>query len=96
MVTKGCFQDADYLAAIENAYKYQNCRIFLLHDIEDCPFPGEKEQPQSLKEKHLFDYIALPLINGYESTTWNNIITFLQTDLNVKVLYLILRTHTYS
>lgn len=85
VVTKDCFQDADYLAAIEDAYKNKDTRIFCLHDMEDCPFPGEQEQPQSLKNNHLFDYIALPLINGYESATWNKIITFLQMDPNAKV-----------
>ena len=83
VITKDCFTDAEFVAAIEKAFNNNNTRIFLLHDTADCYFPGEKEQPQSLKG--LFDYIALPLIDGYYTTTWNKIVAFAQIDPNIKV-----------
>ena len=85
VVTKDCFKDTHYVAAIEAAFNNNNTRVFMLHDMEDCSLPGEKEQPASLKNNQLFDYIALPLIDGYYNTTWNKIMAFLQMNPNARV-----------
>ena len=59
-------------------------QVFLLHD-SSVRFPGAADQPNSLKDRKLFDTIALPFVTGYYDVVWDRIVSFLKRDPNIQV-----------
>ena len=82
-MTENCFQDNTLVSTIIQSMDNKR-QVFLLHD-SSTRFPGVADQPTALRDRKLFDRIALPFVAGYEEAVWDRIVTFLKKDPNVEV-----------
>lgn len=85
ILSKDCFQDEEYIAAIKLACSL-NKQVVLLHDTT-CQFPGKAQQPLELQEKKIFDSIALSMIDGYYDRVWRQLAIKMQREEHQEVKF---------
>jgi hypothetical protein len=85
VITKGTFQDATLVNIINNV---QPNKVVLLHDLLSTTFPKVDEQPLILRQKGIFDRIALTLIEGYYSSVWDKLMSLCNKDAKVAEVFL--------
>ena len=83
VLTKDCLKDLKYTEAVKIAHSH-NKKIFLLYDINH-QFPKLDQQPQELKNIHLFDTKAISLISGYYDRTWQQLASKVQQNSDEEV-----------
>ena len=58
----------------------------MIHDMNvKNPFPGENDQPQPLKDRHIFNRKALSMVEGYYDRVWRQLAAKVQLDPNEEV-----------